>query len=170
MVMTDFRSMQADYDLGYVEGKGYPSFRARVIDRQGHRWWIGGSLGDIELTAIHQGVRVLRVEPDWSPVRSSPPLAGRPVVLIAIGSDSYGGESTTFAGHGDPYVADIDFSRYDKYNRNEGDNPYDDYAESLNDLAKINHEAHAMLKSWIDDIGTSLGITGPTTGPTTNDN
>lgn len=158
----DFRSMQTDYDRGYVEGKGYVSFRARVKDRQGDRWWISGSLGDIESTAIHQGVKVLRVEPGWSPVRPSPPLTGRPVVLVSISGDSYGAEATTFPGRGDPYVVDVDFGRYDKYNKNDGDNPYDDYAEYLTALARINREAHDTLKGWIDDIGASLGVSGPT--------
>lgn len=147
---NDFMSITNSYNLGYIESKGYHSFRARVEDRSGDRWWISGSLADIESTAVLQRVKVLRVEPAWSPVCPSAPMSDRPVVLTAISGDSYGGESTVFPGIGSPVVVTVDFGRYDKYNRQPGDDPLEDHADDLRLLG--NSDAGKLLREWLEEI------------------
>jgi hypothetical protein len=72
----------------------------------------------------------------------------RPVVLIYISGDAYGGEPHAWPGTGDPIVVVYDGGRYDKYNSNPGDNPLDDYAHALRLLR--GRAAGRMLRSWCE--------------------
>lgn len=75
----------------------------------------------------------------------------RPVVLVSISGDSYGGEATTFPGVGDPIVVTVDSGRYDKFNRQPGDDPLADFADELA-LLGDDTKAGQTLRRWLEDI------------------
>jgi hypothetical protein len=80
-----------------------------------------------------------------------------PVVMTYIDGDSYGGDSTAWAGVGMPLVITFDGGRYDKYNRCGDEDPREDYAEDLAALAG-HPEALAVLQGWVDEACEACGI------------
>lgn len=83
----------------------------------------------------------------------------RPVVLIYIDGDSYGGDPVSWAGIGEPIVVIFDGGRYDKYNYDPSEHdggPRESYEEDLKALA--GYEAHDTLLEWIESIEQALGI------------
>lgn len=129
----------------------YDSFRARVEDRTGDRWAVEGSLSFIESHAAAQNLKVIWVKPCKSSVNPSQSVPSPPVVLVSIHGDSYGAEALTFPGVGNPVVIDVDFARYDKYNRSES-YPSEDYAEDIERLKIINKEAADTLVQWVSEV------------------
>lgn len=81
----------------------------------------------------------------------------RPVVLIYIDGDSYGGDALTFAGEGMPYVVTFDSGRYDKYNADASSDPVGDYADTVTELREMGAtEAAEQMEEWARAAGEYL--------------